>query len=133
MIIEMKSTTILAVDDEPNIIGSYELIFENNYKILSTIRGKEALEIIEKENVDVVILDIGLPDINGIDILRYIKKLDKDIDVIMVTAEKDPDTVQKAMKLGACDYITKPFDVDELLASVKKAAEKKRLTTFLSK
>lgn len=123
---------ILVVDDEVNVIESFKQLLEGDYKVLTATNGEEALEKVEKENLDVVLLDIKMPGMDGIEVLRRIGELKENVDVIMVTAVNTMKTAIEAMKLGAYDYITKPFDVDEVIISIDKALEKRRLTRELS-
>jgi len=123
---------ILVVDDEMNVIESFKHILEDNYRVLTATNGEEALEKVEKENLDVVLLDIKMPGMDGIEILRRIKEMNENVDIIMVTAVQTTKTAIEAMKLGAYDYITKPFDVDEVIVSINKALEKRYLTREVS-
>ncbi len=119
--------TLLIVDDDPGVIESFKVLLEENYHILTAASGNEALKQFKKRGVDLVLLDILLPDMDGLDVLKEIKKLDEAVEVIMVTAIKTVSTAIKAMKLGAYDYITKPFDIDEVAESIKKVLERQRL------
>ena len=118
--------TVLVIDDNQSVIESFKVALDN-YNVLATNSGEIALDKIKKEDINVVLLDILMPGMDGMDVLRKIKELDKNIDVIMVTAIKTVKTAIEAMKLGAYDYITKPFDVDELLESIRKAIERQGL------
>ncbi len=119
--------TILAVDDEIGVIESFKLFLEDKYNLLTATSGEEALEKIEKENINLVLLDIIMPGMSGLEVLSRIKEKHDDIDVIMITAIKTIRTAIQAMKLGAYDYITKPFDVDEVLSSIQRVLEKQNL------
>jgi len=119
---------ILVVDDEISVIESFKQLLEGEYRVLSATNGQEALEKVEKENLDIILLDIRMPGMDGMEVLRRIGEMDgSEVDVIMVTAVNTMKTAIEAMKLGAYDYITKPFDVDEVLVSINKALEKRRL------
>ena len=118
---------ILAVDDEKDMLETYRAILAKKYAPLTAASGTEALKIIKDYAVALVLLDVRMPKTNGIEVLKNIKANDPDLDVIMVTASKDIDSAVEAMKLGALDYITKPFDVKELLAIIGKALEKRAL------
>ena len=112
--------TILVVDDELSILESFRMILKENYRVLTAIDGLKALEILRNECVNLVILDIMLPGMSGLEVLSEIRKIDKDVEVIMVTAVKAVKTAIEAMKLGASDYIIKPFDVEEIKFVVDK-------------
>lgn len=123
---------ILVVDDEANVIESFKQLLEDDYKVLTARTGEEALEKVEKENLDIVLLDIRMPGMDGIEVLRRIEEMKENVDVIMVTAVNTMKTAIEAMKLGAYDYITKPFEVDEVVVPINRALEKRRLTRELS-
>jgi len=123
----MKTPTILAVDDEKSVVESYKILFENKYNVIPAYSGREAIELVKKEDIDVVLLDILMQDMDGIDVLKEIKKLSSEIEVIMVTAVKTVKSAIESMKFGAYDYLTKPFDIDEILVAVERALEKRML------
>src|SRR3989337_27274 len=112
--------TILVVDDELSILESFRMILKENYRVLTALDGVKALEILRNECVNLVILDIMLPGMSGLEVLSEIRKRDKDVAVIMVTAIKAVKTAIEAMKLGASDYIIKPFDVEEIKFVIDK-------------
>jgi len=123
---------ILVVDDEINVIESFKRLLEDDYKVLTATNGEEALEKIEKENLDIVLLDIRMPEMDGIEVLRRIREMNENVDVIVITAVSTMRTAIEAMKLGAYDYITKPFEVDEVIVSINKALEKRCLAREVS-
>ena len=123
---------ILVVDDEINVIESFKRLLEDDYKVLTATNGEEALEKIEKENLDIVLLDIRMPEMDGIEVLRRIREMSENVDVIVITAVSTMRTAIEAMKLGAYDYITKPFEVDEVIVSINKALEKRCLAREVS-
>jgi two-component system KDP operon response regulator KdpE len=111
----------LIVEDEPQTIEAVSLIFKLRWpevELLSTTKGSEAALMVEKESPDIVILDLGLPDVDGIEVLKEIRAF-SDVPVIIVTARGDSVSQVKGLELGADDYITKPFDPAVLLARVK--------------
>ncbi len=120
-------TTILVVDDEPNVIESYRVLLEDKYNVLTANNGREALDLLQKESVNLVLLDVLMPDMDGLEVLKKIKET-VDAEVVMVTAVKTVRTAIQAMKLGAYDYVSKPFDVDDLLSTINKVLEKQGLT-----
>lgn len=122
-----RQATVLVVDDEYGVLQSFKLILKNEHQVLLAATGKEALELITKNTIDVVLLDILLPDGNGLELLERIKEMDSKPEIVMVTAVRDVQTAVRAIKLGAYDYILKPFDVDDVLKVVKKALEKNDL------
>ena len=106
---------ILTVDDEMGIDSFfYEFFTVRNYEVLNAQSGKEAIEIVKKEKPRIVLLDINMRGMDGIETLKRIKEIDKDAVVIMVTGVKDEDVAKKALELGAADYITKPLSLEYL-------------------
>ena len=119
---------ILVVDDEQIIIAScLRILAGGDYQAEGVNDGFEALRRIEANPVDIVILDIMMPKIDGVEVLRRIKEGHPDIDVIMITGLSEIETAVKSMKLGAFDYLPKPFDPDELKSVVQRALERRRL------
>ena len=106
---------VLIVDDEAEIVDFLEN-FLKRFKIESrkAINGKQALDLYEQFKPDWVFLDIKMPDVDGFDVLKKIRKLGNDAKVIMITGRDDKDSQTKAKKLGAVDYVVKPLDLEEL-------------------
>jgi len=122
-----KTANILVVDDEHGVRQSFNMVLKDNYNVLLAGTGKEAIDIFIKNPVDLVLLDILLPDINGIDLLENLIKTDPNTEIIMVTAVNEIQTAVKAIKLGAYEYIIKPFEVGDVLIAIDRALEKRRL------
>jgi len=122
-----KRPTILVVDDEYGVRQSFNMVLKDEYTVLLSGTGEEAIDIFTKSPVDLILLDILLPDINGIDLLEKFKELDPNTEIIMVTAVKEIQTAVKAIKLGAYEYIIKPFNVDDVLTVISRALEKRNL------
>jgi two-component system, NtrC family, response regulator AtoC len=119
---------ILVVDDEQLIRWSLEQnLHKQGYEVLTAGTGEDALILAREEMPDLMLLDIQLPGMNGIEVLEKVKEFEDDIIVIMVTALGILETAVKAMRLGAFDYINKPFNLDELSIIVKKALETREL------
>jgi DNA-binding NtrC family response regulator len=119
--------TVLVVDDEKGIRKSFNMLLKGKYNVLLAGTGQESIEVFTKKPVDLVLLDILLPDSNGIELLQKFKETDPNVEIIMVTAVKEIKTAVKAIKLGAYEYIMKPFDVNEVLTLIKRALEKRKL------
>ncbi|MDR0311758.1 MAG: sigma-54 dependent transcriptional regulator [Acidobacteriota bacterium] len=121
--------TVLIVDDEPNIIEVLKMsIMDEDVDVLVAGCGREALNILRKHDVDVVISDIRMPDFSGVELLREARKISSGAAFIMITAFATPETAIEALQHGACDYITKPFRMDDMRGALKRALEKKRLS-----
>jgi len=118
---------ILAVDDESDMLETFQSVLGKKYNLKTTSSADKAEKIIQSEDMSLVLLDIRMPGKDGIQLLKTIKEQDGTLEVIMVTASKDAASAVEAMKLGAFDYVTKPFDVKELQALVEKALEKRAL------
>ena len=113
--------SILIVDDEVGARESLRMILKNEYEVFLAKNAEEAFLRIKEHAPDVILLDIILPDLDGLKVLEMIKQKDPDAIVIMITATKTVKTAVEAMKLGAYDYITKPFEVDELRLMISRS------------
>ena len=121
-------SNLLIVDDEQSYRQLLTLVFEGDGHNLRTAKnGREALEMLNGEPAEVIITDVRMPDMNGIELLREVRELLPDISVVLMTAYATVDTAREAFKLGADDFIQKPFDVEELKIIVKKAFERQTL------
>ncbi len=118
---------ILIVDDELSVRESLKLILQDQYKILMANDAKEALVLFERETPHLVLLDIILPEMDGITVLKRVREMDATVPVIMLTATRMVKTAVEAMKLGATDYLSKPFEIEELKLIIEKAITAKDL------
>ncbi|OGP90922.1 MAG: Fis family transcriptional regulator [Deltaproteobacteria bacterium RBG_16_47_11] len=119
---------ILVVDDEQSMREFLEIMLKKeDYKVFLASNGEEVLKLTERDIFDLVLLDIRMPKMDGIAVLKKIKTLSPETIVIMITAYASADTAIKAMKEGAYDYITKPFKIEEIKLIIKNALEKKNL------
>ena len=121
--------SILIVDDEANIRRVLDAVFsKDGYRVLTAENGKKALDIISTEpDLDVLLCDLIMPDLNGIEVLKSAREINPFLSVVMITAHGTIKTAVDAMRFGAFDYITKPFDMDEIKLIVKNALERRRL------
>jgi len=119
--------SILVVDDDVGVRESFEAVLAKDYDLSFATQGVEALRILSTKDVNLVLLDVRMPGMDGIEVLRRIKEANEHTDVIVVTAVKSLKTAVEAIKLGAFDYITKPFDIHEILALIKRVVEKQEL------
>ena len=120
---------ILIIDREPDIRKSLEtLLSKKGYHTRSTARSKEAMDILKSESFDLVIMDINMPGINGLQVIRNIKELGKGIEVIVLTGLNSIDNAVQALRHdGAFDFLNKPLENgDKLINSVEKALQKQR-------
>lgn len=119
-----KKAKILVVEDNPATRELLrELLSQEGYMVKVAQNGKEALRRVRKDNFDLVLTDVKMPRMNGIQLLKELQKIVPDIKVIIITATADSEIAVKAMKFGAYDYITKPFCLDSILQKVKKVLE----------
>ena len=129
-----KKASILVVDDEYGVLQSFKMVLGTDHNVYLAENGEKALKIFSENSFDLILLDIMLPDSNGIDLLQQFKEADPDTEVIMVTAVKEVKTAVDAMKFGAYDYIVKPFVVEDIINVVNRSLEKhnlKREVTYL--
>lgn len=121
-------SNILIVDDEQSYRQLLSLVFEGDgHSIRTATNGREALALLQEETADVVISDVRMPDMDGIEMLSAVRETQPDLGVVLMTAFASVETAREAFKLGADDFIQKPFDVEELKLIVKKTLEKQAL------
>jgi len=108
-------TKILVVDDEIDVCDFVKHFFEErNFRTFTALSGEEALRMLKKEKPDIILLDIRMKEMDGIETLKRIREIDKDVKVIMVTAVNDQDKMEICRELGASKYVTKPLVLEEL-------------------
>ena len=117
--------SILIVDDELGVRESLKMILKANYRVYTAMDGREALQSIQEAKIDLVALDLKMPGLSGIDVLRQIKEDDPDIEVIVITAHGTPQNVQEANRYGAGDFISKPFNIPGLMNSINTSLERR--------
>jgi DNA-binding NtrC family response regulator len=123
----VKPKTILIVDDDEGMRDTLTAILKREYRVLRVSSGEAALPILNREDVDLILLDVRLPGISGFEVLRIIKENYNLIEVIMISAINEVETAVQAMKHGAYHYITKDFDYDQLRSLVRNAGERQDL------
>ena len=126
-----KQPTLLIVDDEEGPRQSLRVIFKNDFNILLAGEGASAIELAQSNEIDVAVLDIRMAGMSGIELLERLKYVDPDIEVIMMTAFETPETMKQALRLRACDYINKPFDITTIRKAVTTAMERRSLASEL--
>jgi len=116
---------ILAVDDEPNMLRLLKTILTNktNYEVVTTNNPMEAAKLLQKEPFDLLITDLKMPLMDGMDLIETVKKIDATLPIIMITAYGTIETAEEAIQKGAYDYITKPFRQEAILITLKRALE----------
>jgi len=119
---------ILVLDDERSLCELLKVVFKKEgYEVLTTPSPKKAIEITKKDDIDVLVSDIKLPEMSGMEVLKRLRKARPELPVVMITAYGTIKEAVEALKMGAYDYIIKPFDIEELKVVVAKAIENKKL------
>jgi len=122
-----RKGTILVVDDEEGPRQSLRVIFKNDYDLLFASDGRSAIDIAQKHKIDVAVLDIRMGGMSGIEVLERLKFIEPKIEVVMMTAFETADTMRQALRLRACDYINKPFDVATMRTAVANAMQRRAI------
>jgi putative nucleotidyltransferase with HDIG domain len=117
---------ILVIDDELMARYAVQQVLKDRYNIFMAAGGKEGLDFMAQNPVDLVVLDIKMPDMDGVTVLREIKKRYPDTEVVLLTAYAGVETAQSALRLGALDYLTKPFDKDDVINVVERGLRKRQ-------
>lgn len=124
----MKDFRVLIVDDEPDFLETIlKRLKRRKIDATGVSSGKEALDLLERQPFDVVILDVRMPGMDGIETLREMKKRRPLMEVIMLTGHASVEAGMQGMQLGAFDFVMKPADIDELLEKIRQAYERKQL------
>ena len=118
---------MLIVDDEEGPRQSLRVVFKGEYNLLFANDGAQAIELARQNKIDVCITDIRMAGMSGVELLEQLKAIDPDIEVIMLTAYETTDTLRLALRLGACDYLNKPFDIPTVRRAVANAMERRSL------
>ena len=124
-----KRGAILVVDDEDGPRLSVKMALKDSYDIHMAADGPAAIEIVQKNKIDVAVLDIRMPGMSGVDVLERIKFLDPTIEAVMVTAFETTDTIRQSLKLRACDYLNKPYEISALRSAVSNAMQRRSFET----
>ena len=116
--------SVLIVDDEAGVREALRQILKPYYEVHMAANGEEALQCIRKESIDLVTLDLKMPKMSGIEVLKEIKKIKEDVEVIIITAYGDPENAGEALYYGAGDFIAKPFNVSEITTKINQSLER---------
>jgi two-component system sensor histidine kinase/response regulator len=122
-----RKGTLLIVDDEDGPRQSLRVIFKDDYDVLMASDGPSAIALAQNNKIDVAVLDIRMAGMSGIEVLERLKFVDPTIEVVMMTAFETTDTIRQALRLRACDYINKPFDISTMRAAVANAMQRRTL------
>jgi len=121
---EKPRRTLLIVDDEEGPRQSLRVVFKDDYNLLIASEGQRAVELAQEHKINAAILDIRMNGMSGTEVLERLKAIQPSIEVIMLTAYETVDTIRQALRLGACDYLNKPFDVATVRKAVSTAMER---------
>ncbi len=125
--------TLLVVDDEEGPRQSLRVVFKDEFNLLMAANAAEAIAVVQRQPVDVAVVDIRMPGMSGIELLGHLKQADPSLEVVILTAYETLETARQALRLGACDYLTKPFDLATVRAAVARALDRRRVAeTFRS-
>lgn len=117
--------TILIVEDEAGPRAALRMILKPIYEIHMASDGNNALEVIRNQNIDLVTLDLKMPGLSGIDVLKEIRRIKPDVEVVIITAEGSLANANLAIQSGASDFISKPFHVTEVITTIRKSIERR--------
>ena len=125
----MEQINVLVVDEEQDVLQTLEsMLQELNYNTIIANNGDKAMEIIENNKIDVVLSDIYMPETDGFELLKNVRAFDKEIVFLMITGKPTIETAVQSIREGAYDYITKPFDLEDLRIKINRCIEKKKLS-----
>ena len=121
-----EKRTILIVDDELSVRESLRMILDPIYEVYTASGGQEAMDCLHEENIDLVTLDLMMPGISGVQVLRQIKNVNEDIEVVIITAYGNADHAQEIVRFGAGAMIQKPFNVAQVTSTVSQSLERRK-------
>jgi signal transduction histidine kinase len=122
----VEKLTLLIVDDEPGPRESLRIIFKDRYHCAIATCGREGIEYARTHTVDAAVLDIKMPDLSGVDVLRELKEIDPDVECVMLTGYETIETARAAVRYGAADYLNKPFDVFSVREVLDKCMKRRQ-------
>ncbi|OCL27532.1 histidine kinase [Orenia metallireducens] len=123
----MDKKKILIIDDEKNIRITLKQCLNQDYEVVTGVNGEDGLEKFKDDNFDLVLLDMKLPGIDGIEVLKKLKELDNNVNIVMITGFGTIETAVETMKMGAVDYLRKPFAPNEIREIVKEVLDRQSL------
>jgi len=123
----MNKNKVLIVDDDNMTLQTLSMALEDDYDTLTATNGLNALNLLAREDIDVILSDLDMPGLNGIELLSRVQEMESPVPMIVITGQGTIETAVEAMKLGACDYVTKPVNLDRLALLIEKTLENKRL------
>ena len=122
-----QQATVLVIDDGENMLKMMRNMLRGTFQVLTCSSGQEALRMFQRSPTDLVVTDIRMPDVTGMEVLRSVKDLSPDTEVVLMTAYGQVSQAVEALKAGAYNYVTKPFEPEEMILTLQKAMERKSL------
>ena len=122
-----RQPRVLIIDDDAGLLEAYTVLLEEEFRVYTVASGQAGLALFQHEDIDVVLLDIRLPDIDGMEVLRQLKAIDPDPEVLMLTALNDARLAVEALREGATDYLIKPVNNEDLLSRLRYSTTQRRL------
>jgi len=120
-----KTLNVIVIDDDPEMLVSFQTIFENTgFNLVTANSGLKALEIARKQEFHIAFIDLFMPEIDGLDTLKEMKKLNPELIAVMISGFRNEDMLEKALKAGAYDYLYKPLDVQDIFGITLKLAQR---------
>lgn len=117
---------ILIVDDEPTILDSGKMILEDEgYEVITASNGREAMNVLKKNSIEIVLTDFKMPGLNGLELIKWIKNFDPELPVLMITSYVNRSIRGVVCKAGACEFMLKPIDYTELIEKIENALEQR--------
>jgi signal transduction histidine kinase len=123
-----RKQTLLVVDDEDGPRQAIRIVFKDEYNILMADNGAAAIQLAKENSIDAAVLDIRMAEMSGVEVLNALKNLDPTIEVVMLTAYETLETARQALRLGACDYLNKPWAIGTLREAVRRAMERRSIS-----
>lgn len=120
-----KTLNVIVIDDDPEMLVSFQTIFENTgFNLVTANSGLKALEIARKQEFHIAFIDLFMPEMDGLDTLKEMKKLNPELIAVMISGFRNEDMLEKALKAGAYDYLYKPLDVQDIFGITLKLAQR---------
>jgi DNA-binding NtrC family response regulator len=124
---EVVRPSILVIDDDRPLLTSYTIFLQDHFQLYTAASGEDGLSLLREQTINIILLDLDLPDMDGMEVLRQVKIIDETIDVIVITARREIRAAVETIKLGAYDYMVKPFEIDEVLSLLWRTLEHQNL------
>src|SRR5262245_12545024 len=115
-----RPARVLIIDDDPSLLEAYTVLLDDEFQVYTATTGEDGLRCLHREDIDLLLLDLRLPAMDGLEVLRQVKALDTRVAIIVITARDEARLAAEAFKLGVADYLVKPFDIAPTLALLRR-------------